>query len=191
MSGAISPHKRAFEARVQKWLALPENGGKTVSDYQRWVRSRASYEVCAANGYKGAMATIQRHGFGHLYRLMVKHQKEAPPSRPVQFVMDILADLDPPMIEELDYEREWEPLGSDVCVSVDLGLFFLKKAIEVNGKPHSDPFFGDQERRHQNQLAKIAKLEIGGILCLVLDYTELTNANRDCVLSQIREFIWS
>lgn len=137
-----------------------------TSASQRAARKAMSSETAAANGRKGAQATIERHGMGALHQ-GARRKRLAKPS-PLELVMiGILARL------KVKYRREVV-----VCrhshLSVDFYIARHKIAIEVHGAIHDEgkPGFKARLRRDRE---KRELLEARGRRLLVFHHSEFAN----------------
>ncbi len=151
-------------------------------EYQSAAGKRsAEVNDMAALGHKGAMAMIQKHGYGKLYRLCRDWRLRHPSSHEQQ-VMDILCTLG--LEPGRDYDREYEVAK---FLSVDFAFPASFQAIEINGKVHYDPSFDDPRRpgtRAANDADKLARLERLGWRVLVIDYRDMRRADQ-----LVKEFI--
>lgn len=131
-----------------------------TSDYQRWARSHVSSDSCRANGRKGAIATLQRHGKAHLIKQMIDYRLAHPSDleKQVQGILDGLG---------ADYQREVQiDLPNGQPAVVDFWLDSCNLIIEVDGQVH------DLWRDHDHDMARIDGLWSAGYSILWLNWKD-------------------
>ena len=166
------------------WLSeIGKKGGKTraksfTSASQRRARSRLTSEQAATNGKKGALRTIELHGYESLFE-GARRKRLASPS-PTELVMiGLLKTL------KLGYEREYK-LGQTLY-TLDFYLPKYRLGIEVNGAIHDEGKPG-YEKRVQNALRKLALCRAMQIDVITIHHTELGD-DLQPVIARIRAAI--
>lgn len=143
--------------------------------HQRYARSRVSSESCAANGRKGAAATIRKHGFPVFFEGW-RRWRNANPSKPELLLIGILSSLG---IASL---RNWQI--ADSFLTLDFYLPETGQGIEVHGRIHSTL---KQQERAANDARKRELLAVQGIDTLWIGEDELRDVAE--LIQAIKRFL--
>lgn len=142
---------------------------------QRAARRKVSAASCAANGAKGAQATLARHGYEMLFERARQYRLKHP-SQNELLLIGVLAQL------QVANEREWK-IG-DTFFTSDFYLPTQHKVIEVRGRVHQLFDAEKRARRTEHKMALLASLEIPA---LWIEEEEL--ADLAAVIAKIRTFL--
>ena len=146
--------------------ALGARGGKAT-------HARYGSKHMARIGHRGALSTARKYGYTFLFHRARAWRLENPSSHERE-IMAILEELG-----RTDYEREALVLGEDVPIAVDFAFWDDKKAIEINGKVHYDPFFDHPNyptTRRNNEEERLKRVRQAGWEQLAIDYREMDKA---------------
>lgn len=144
-------------------------------DSQRRARRSVSSEACAANGRKGAQATISRHGMDKLFAHW-QRWKQNNPSMPELLMIGLLSTL------KVKFEREWR-VGNSLQ-TLDFYLPELNLGIEVHGRIHQTL---DAEARARRDETKRASLDDLGVRVLWVNDSEFENVA--ALAARLMEFL--
>jgi very-short-patch-repair endonuclease len=144
---------------------------------QRAARRHLTSEQAAANGRRGAQATIALYGELFFFEKW-RNWKLDHPSRLEVLMIDILSRL------KINYEREHRL--ADSLLTLDFFIPDLNCAIEINGSIH-DPGKPGYAQRLRNEQRKAALCGELGIPVLRLHHTDFQQLAQ--VIERVQQFI--
>ncbi len=176
------PRTKKAKSDAAEIRSRRKNKGWFTSETGRRARRRVSPESCAENGRLGAIATINKHGWGAFFRGWRRWKLENP-SKPERLMIGILATL------KVSYEREWQIGKSRFSLDfylkrVNGAKLGMKLAIEVHGNIHKTL---DAEKKAENDVIKRDLSKELGIEVLWIEEDDFKDLDR--LIVRVRKFI--